>query len=500
LTNGTDEELCDYDVLDALSSKSLAKVRSLIEPVDELTLARFMPEWQGVNTKRRGRAALFSVIAELRGCPLIASALEADVLPARIEDYRSWDLDALCAAGEVVWAGIEPLGSHDARIALYTAKDEPLLARPIVAAPGPVAATIREFLARRGAVFFPEIARAVGGFPAEALQALWQMVWAGEVTNDTLEPLRSRVRAESARRTRPRQARPPASPSGRQSASAAPAGSEGRWSLRASRWPAQASDTDRRAALARALLDRYGIVTREAAHAEGIERGFAAVYDVLKAFENQGRVRRGYFIKAHGGAQFALPGAEESLRALKEEAGPGVPTVLAATDPANVWGALLEWPSAASPKGAVAPGPSAASPKGAVAPGPSAASPKAAAAPGPSPAGAERPRRAAGARVVLWQGRLLGWLGPGAHPLLTFLPPDGPARSESAAAMARALARLVDGKGRRALLISTIDGVPAAQSALAPAFAIAGFAATMRGLLKRARSAQDDMHSQATLP
>jgi ATP-dependent Lhr-like helicase len=206
------------------------------------------------------------------------------------------------------------------------------------------------------------------------------------------------------------------------------------------------------------LLDRYGIVTREAAHAEGIAGGFAAVYDVLKALEEQGRVRRGYFVKAHGGAQFALPGADESLRALRDDSGSDVARVLAATDPGNAWGALLEWPSSAAE---------------------------------------ERPRRAAGARVVLWQGRLLGWLGPGAHPLLTFFDPDGAGRSEAAAAMARALAGLVDGERRRALLISSIDGVPAAQSSLAPVFAIAGFAITMRGLLKRAPFARGEMRPQA---
>jgi ATP-dependent helicase Lhr and Lhr-like helicase len=225
-----------------------------------------------------------------------------------------------------------------------------------------------------------------------------------------------------------------------------PAGSEGRWSLRAARWSGRPVETDRRAAMARALLDRYGIVTREAAHAEGIAGGFAAVYDVLKTLEDQGRVRRGYFIEGRGGAQFALPGADERLRGLRDGRDEARTIVLAATDPANAWGALLDWPASAT---------------------------------------AARPQRAAGALVVLRDGALLGWLGRGEHPLLTFLPDDEPARSADARALVGALAELVDHGALRALLVTTVDGVDAAQSALAPTFAQGGFVATTRGLMRR---------------
>ncbi len=386
--DGAAEELCDKDVLDTLRRKSLAKLRRAIEPVDALVLARFLPEWQGIPRRRRGRDALLAIVGELEGCPLVASSVDTEVLPARLEAYRPWDLDALCASGEVVWAGVDPLGTTDGRIALYLPEHESLLARPIVPVEGPLAARVRDLLARRGAIFFADIARELGGFPTAALDVLWQMVWAGEVTNDTLEPLRSRARAlreetrRASKRSRPervlsRHERTSRTPRG------GPPGSEGRWSLRASRWTARPSDTDRSADLARSLLERYGLVTREAAHAEGIAGGFTAVYDVLKALEDQGRVRRGYFVEGRGGAQFALPGADERLRALREPRPDAAAIVLAATDPANAWGAIVDWPAS------VAEG---------------------------------RPQRAAGALVVIRDGVLLGWLGRGQHPLLTFLP------------------------------------------------------------------------------
>jgi ATP-dependent Lhr-like helicase len=396
-------------------------------------------EWQGVLRRRRGRDALLAVVSELQGCPLVASALEADVLPARIEGYRSWDLDALCASGEVVWAGLEPIGTTDGRIALYLADSEALLARHGEPVEDSRAAAIRAVLGRRGAVFFTDIAREVGGFPNDVLEVLWRMVWAGEVTNDTLEPLRSRARAlasDAQRRQHPRHGRV---------ARTGPPGSEGRWALRSARWATPPSETDRRAALARALLERYGVVTREAAHAEEVGGGFAAVYDVLKALEDQGRVRRGYFVEGRGGGQFALPGADERLRASRDATEGGVPLVLAATDPANAWGALLEWPASR---------------------------------------GDARPQRAAGALVVLHDGALLGWLGRGEHPLITFLPDDEPERSHQASLLAHALRDLVDRGPRRALLVSTVDGVRAAESPLTAAFVRAGFAATMHGLLR----------------
>jgi ATP-dependent Lhr-like helicase len=303
-------------------------------------------------------------------------------------------------------------------------------------------------------VFFADLVRAVGGFPNEVLAVLWQMVWAGEATNDTLEPLRARLRPVKVRSRHDRRLpalRPERDALRSDGAAvgaprATPRGGEGRWSLRTARWVASPSETDRRASIARALLDRYGIVTREAAHAEDVPGGFGGVYEVLKTLEAQGRVRRGYFVEGRGGAQFAQPGADEGLRQVRD-AGTGAPAiVLAATDPANLWGAILDFPPSA---------------------------------------GDARPQRAAGAVVVLADGALLGWMGRGENPILTFLPEDDGARAEGAHALAQGLAELVDSGSRPALLVGSIDGVDASASPLAPAFARAGFISTARGLLKR---------------
>jgi ATP-dependent Lhr-like helicase len=342
-----------------------------------------------------------------------------------------------------VWAGIDPLGASDGRIALYLSDHEAALARPARIAEGELAAKIRALLERRGAVFFAEIARECGGFPAEALEALWDMVWSGEVTNDTIEPLRSRIRAaggETSRRSRVR------AQSERRMTRVGPPGSEGRWSLRASRAP-RADVTTNRAALARALLERYGIVTRETAHGESIEGGFGAVYEILKAMEEAGRVRRGYFVEGRGGAQFAVPGADDRLRAMRDASDDARTLVLAATDPANAYGASLPWPESNV---------------------------------------AARPQRAAGALVVLRNGALLAWVGRSEQSLLTFLPTEEGARTDATRALARALGDLVvHGHGRRALLVTEIDGEDASKSALAEHFVGAGFTKSARGLQMR---------------
>jgi len=456
------EELCDRESLDTIRRKSLAKVRRAVEPVGPAAFARFLLHWQGVPRARKGRDGILAVIGELAGCPLLASALESAILPARIEGYRPWDLDALCASGEVVWAGVEKLGATDGRIALYRADQLETLRRPADPVTGVAAAAIRAVLERRGAVFFADLAREAGGYPGELLDTLWAMVWAGEATNDTLEPMRSRGReASEARRRAARRSRgrpPIASTLGVR----AP-GSEGRWSLLTTR-SVGASDTDRRMALAQALLARSGIVMRETAHAEGIAGGFAAVYDVLKMLEERGRVRRGYFVHGRGGAQFAVPGAEERLRVVRDpprDADELARTVvLAATDPANPWGAVLDWPPTARADGPSRPTPETAS-------------------------RLDRPQRAAGALIVLEDGEPIAWLGRPGDALLLFAPRSDASRLDVARVVARALAALVPDGAPRALGIATVDGDPAATCDVRSAFVDAGFSPSAHGLFKR---------------
>jgi ATP-dependent Lhr-like helicase len=441
LAGGQSDELCDAEVLRTLRQRSLAHLRREVEPVEPVVLCRFLADYQGTTHPRRGDAALLDAVAQLEGCPLPASALLGDILPARVRGMMPRDLDALCSSGEVVWAGVEPVGSHDGRIALYLAEHEALLARTVTPIETGKAQAIRKILAGRGAVFFAELLRDAGGFPGEVLNTLWDMVWSGEVTNDSLEALRSLLRTTSGKRTDPN----PRLRATRRTQGRLP-GSEGRWSLRSARWGQAPSDTDRRAALARALLERYGVVTREVAHAEGLEGGFSSVYEVLKAMEAAGRVRRGYFVAGHGGVQFALPGADEDLRAQRTPKDDATRAqVLSAVDPANPYGALLPWPEREGDTGA------------------------------------GRLSRTAGAFVVLYQGALVGYLQRAGHSLTTF---TDSANGQRDCALAAGLAVWSSARPlRRAYQLGVIDGAPAAQHRLASAFRAAGFVAAGAGLL-----------------
>ena len=452
-------EWCDPEVLRSIKRRSLAKLRSEVEPVAPEAYGRFLVEWQQVNSRRSGLEALLSVIEQLQGVPIPASVLETEVLPARIEKYHPADLDTLCAAGEVIWRGLEPLGSNDGRIALYLTDRYKLLAPkstfsesgsgvpPLDSKRRDAASTslpdqVHEILQSRGAQFFSDLAQETGAFPADLVTALWDLVWRGEVTNDTLSPLRSYLRAGTSDKSKFKNTRRNTFRSRR---SALP-GSEGRWSLLpkidASKSP---SETERRTALASQLLERYGVLTREVVHMENVPGGFSAVYEILKAMEENGKIRRGYFVAGRGATQFALPGADDRLRSLRQEPEEPRTLILAATDPANPYGAALPWPER---EGA-------------------------------------RAGRAAGAQVILYNGKLAAWIGRTERSLLTFLPEAEPEHSKTAEAVTRALAELVQEGHRRAVLISKIDGKAPEESALAPFLKTAGFSLGSRGFLKR---------------
>lgn len=456
LPGGRGLELCDAEVLRSVKRRSLARLRAEIEPVEPEGYARFMLEWHGVLTPRRGADALYRAIEQLEGAPLPALVLEREILPARVANYRSGDLDTLCATGEIVWRGIEPLTPGVGRIAIYFANSFELLAPPMPPAESELAGKVRAMLDRRGASFFAEVAREVGGFPADIAQAIWELVWAGEVTNDTMAPLRSLV--QSSKGTKREKKRPNRFAMARR---AGPPGTEGRWSLLPSLTRGPGSDsvsdfappplpteTERRAAMTRTLLERHGVVTREGTQNEGIQGGFGGIYSVLRTMEDSGRVRRGFFVAGLGAAQFALPGADDRLRAHREidPRSERRCLVLAATDPAQPWGAALKWPAHPS----------------------------------------SRPQRAAGARVVLYDGALIAWLGRSERNMLIFLPESEPGRGHAIRALVQALSDLVTGGSRKALLISTVDGERAGGSILAPALTKAGFTSSLHGLLKRA--------------
>ena len=338
---GTEHEFADADVLRALRRRSLARLRREVEPVPADALARFLPAWQGIGSRAGGHDRLLEVVAQLEGYPIPVSILERDVLRARVRDYTPRLLDELGAAGEVVWLGRGSVGRDDGRVALYRREQAELLAsagafegvdRPA----GELHERIRAHLQRRGATFFRELRSAIPDARTddELLDPLWDLAWAGEVTNDTFAALRAlslpRSRSRSTRRS-PRLM------------ALGPPRAAGRWSLMADLVGEARSATERTHATAVALLERHGVVTREAVLAEGIAGGFASVYPVLKAMEEAGRARRGYFVDGLGAAQFALPGAVDRLRASRDDDERSV-LVLAAADPAQPYGAALPWP------------------------------------------------------------------------------------------------------------------------------------------------------------
>ncbi|HET7292844.1 MAG TPA: DEAD/DEAH box helicase [Vicinamibacteria bacterium] len=428
---GRGREWCDATVLQTLRRRSLAALRREVEPAEPAALQRLLLDWQGVAAApREGPDALLDAVESLQGYAIPASALESEVLPARLPGYRPADLDALCAAGEVVWVGISPLGDRDGRVALFLAEDLPLLFEPPAEVPrGELHDKIRAHLDRHGASFFPDLFAATGGLLREVLDALWDLVWSAQVVNDSPAALRaflfSHARRDRGRRLRLRPFR---------SRREAPASAVGRWA----RLPAvkDATPTERLAARAEQLLARHGVVTRDAVAAESLPGGFVSVYPVLAALEDAGRIRRGYFVAGLGGSQFAHPGALERLRALREAPAESQAVVLAATDPANAYGAALPWPEG----------------------------------------GSVRLARAAGAHVVLVDGALALYSSRNEAELRTFLPAEEPARSRVAGAAASALASWARRSGRTFFGETVADGLPLAKSALAPHLAAAGFA------------------------
>jgi ATP-dependent helicase Lhr and Lhr-like helicase len=342
-----EREWCDVDVLRRLRRASLAVLRKEIEPADQRAFATFLPAWHGVDKHPAGGAGvdrLREQLVPLQGLALTPETWEQDVLPRRVGAYSAVWMDALCASGELLWVGGGALGRASGRVALLFREDAALLGPPPVKADAPATPAHDAVRARlaTGACFFTDLLVDVELAPEELQEALWDLAWAGEVTNDAFAPLRA-PRLTLARAQR----RAAGARGGRRFASrrgGAQAQVQGRWSLTAPLFAAAPADPSaRRRALAELLLERYGILTRELVLAEGVPGGFSALYPELSQLETLGVARRGYFVEGLGGAQFALPGAVERLRAQKapEEA---PPLVLAATDPAQPYGAALPWP------------------------------------------------------------------------------------------------------------------------------------------------------------
>jgi ATP-dependent Lhr-like helicase len=499
---GTRREWTDAGVLRMLRRRSLARLRQEVEPVDQAVLGRFATTWQGIVRRRHGADALLDAIEQLQGAPLPASILETEILPARIDVYDPADLDAVTAAGEVVWVGVGPVGERDGRVALYLADQLARLLPPAFAKAGagkPAAsakadgglsdreAMILEVLRERGASFFGPLHDAVGGgYPAETVDALWSLVWHGLITNDTFHALRAFTRAQPPRRRMKGRQPEPAPFRSRRSA---PPSAEGRWVLvptplevarpfegrvRGAESPAPQKSppntTQWAAAITQQLLARHGVVTREAAAADGIAGGFGLVYPVLKGLEEHGRVRRGYFVAGLGATQFAMPGALDLLRSLRDAPDDPEIAVLAATDPANPYGAVLKWPrrSTQNPPNTQGKETSAGSASSAF----------------DVVDAARGPTRSVGAIVILVNGALAAYLPRGDRQLITFLPDVEPERSRAGRAVARVLIeRARSGiDSPRGMLIEEIDGAPPTGHPMATMMMEAGFVPGAMGL------------------
>ncbi|RQP11771.1 MAG: DEAD/DEAH box helicase [Microbacteriaceae bacterium] len=450
-------EWVDPEVLRRLRARSLAALRAEVEPVPQAALGRFLPDWQHVSPEPgrgglRGIDGLVSAIDQLAGLPLPATSWESLVLPSRVRDYSPAMLDELMASGEVIWAGRGELPGGDGWVSLHLADAAPLtLPEPRALEPDPLRDRLLEALAGGGGYFFRQLAAAVAtdADPAtdtDVARALWELVWAGVVTGDTFAGLRARLGATTTRsratpRGRAHRARARVAAS---LAASAPPTVAGRWSLLPT---PEAVPTARATALAEQLLERYGVVTRGAVQAEGVEGGFALAYKVLASLEETGRVRRGYFVEGLGAAQFATPATVDRLRAFnvdRDDKAPPVAVTLGATDPANPYGAALGWPSRDDDM-------------------------------------KHRPGRKAGALVVLVDGALGLYVEKGGKTVLDFLDPDADDAREAAAASLASTVRAAGGR----LRVERIDGAFAVGTPLGDALFRAGFAATPQGLRLR---------------
>jgi ATP-dependent Lhr-like helicase len=461
---GSGREWCHPEVLRRLRRASLAALRKEVEPVDVDALARFLPRWQGIDRLKptgAGVDRLRDVLVALQGVAVLPEVWERDLLPRRVGAYSPTWLDQLCSSGEVVWIGAGSL-ARSGRVALYFRDDVPLLAGSFHPAGADFAGGLHEQIRARltaGACFYTDLLVGIDAAASELQDALWDLVWAGEVTNDAFQPLRAGRRKLSAAAGGAGSLRAPGpvgprgtggpggtpgplaarsvEPRGRRSGSfasrrraSAAVQIQGRWSLTAPLFTAGGGvdPVARRRALGELLLERYGVLTREHVLAESIPGGFSGIYPELGNLETLGTARRGYFVEGLGGAQFALPGAVERLRER-----PGLddpPLVLAAVDPAQPYGAVLPWPR-------------------------------------------RGPMRVSGAYVVLMSGQPILYLERGGKGLLTLIPAGDERLGRALAALAE---HVRSGRGSvRRMALEKVDGEPALGSALGSELVAAGF-------------------------
>lgn len=423
LIDGDGIEFVHPDVLRRLRRFSLAELRHELEPLDGPGYTRFLLAWHGIGAKHGGLDAVLNVIEQLHGNALGFGVWTREIFPTRVSDFSERDLDELCSAGEVVWRASG--SASDPRIAFYLTDAVTGFDAPSERVGGAVAERIRTELAGAG-LFFPELVERVGGFPGEVFDTLWAMIWSGEVSNDSLRPLRSLLRGASERPRGAARARSSESARRFRSRRRDPGvrgkpGTEGRFTLLPS--GDKRAPTDWLVTRVRALVKQWGVVTREAVAGAKISGGFAAAYPVLRSMDETGELQRGYWIEGLGASQFVPRGVVNQLRlhrvAPREESW----AIVAATDPANPYGACLAWPELTD-------------------------------------AVASRPSRLVGSAVILERGRPLLWLGPGLRQISTFRPPDDNDSDAALLRLAEVVRGHVDARGVGAVLIEQINGEP----------------------------------------
>ena len=478
-------EWCDAEVLRRLRRRSLAALRAEVEPVDTAAYGRFLPAWQNVTSPGKSRSqalrgldGIITAVDQLSGVPIPASAWEPLVLASRVADYKPAMLDELMAAGELLWSGAGSLPGNDGWISLHVADSAELTLNPDPEfEPGDAQQRLLEHFSAGGGYFFRQLTDVAGGMDAvlsddAVVSALWDLVWAGRVTGDTFAPVRAMIAggktahrqvAKAPRARAPRMSRlgrshgtgllgSPGLTGGRYGSvtggvAPAPPSAVGRWSALPS---PELDPTIHARGTAELLLDRYGVVTRGSVMAENIIGGFGLMYKVLARLEEAGRCRRGYFIEHLGAAQFAVPATVDRLRSFTEDtriskAEPSA-LALAATDPANPYGAALPWPALSVDAGS-----------------------------------GHRPGRKAGALVVMVDGALVLYVERGGKTLLTF--------SQDNAVLTVAAQALVDVVRRGAvdkLFMEKVNGHDLLETPIAVALAAAGAYSTPKGLRIRA--------------
>ncbi|MDQ1176789.1 ATP-dependent helicase [Microbacterium sp. SORGH_AS_0421] len=459
---GDETEWCDVEVLRRLRMRSLAAIRGSVEPVPPAAYARFLPVWQHLGRPLEGVDGVLAVIEQLAGVPIPASAWESLILPSRVADYSPALLDELTATGEVVWSGHGTLPGRDGWIALHPAEAAPFtLQDPEDAddpAPDSLEARLLSALESGGAYFATQLRQLVGAENEQSVNdALWALTWAGRVTNDTFAPVRTLLsgggQSHRVARRAPRARMYRGATMPRATSAPRPPSLGGRWSL----LPEREEDPAARAtASASLLLDRYGVVTRGAVQSEGVPGGFAQVYRILAGFEEAGHCRRGYVIEKLGAAQFAASATVDRLREFAAVADPPPlrTLTLAATDPANPYGAALGWPAI---EGVT-----------------------------------HRPGRKAGGLVVLVDGELVLYLERGGRSALAFT--DDEAVLQAAA---RHLAETAKKRRLETLTVEQVNGEFVYGTAVGRALREGGFVESPKGLTLRKLTAGDTLREAA---